>query len=501
MSNTSKEKYQSFVSAMQKAADFNNAAAVLGWDQEVMMPPKGFEFRGRQLATLAAHAHELVTNDTFGALLKGLLAANDLNENETANVKLSYEDYCKNTKLSSAFVEKLSEQTSKCYAAWIDARRKNNFSVFQPSLQEMIELKRQEADLLGYETHPYNALLDAYEKGATVKQLDAVFETVKNELPALLHQIQSCKQVDDGLFSQPFDKQQQFNFTLDVLRKMGYDFDAGRQDFSEHPFSTSFAPTDARITTRANENDLSSIIWSSIHEGGHALYEQGLPTTQYGMPLGAAVSLSIHESQSRLWENCVGRSLGFWGHFYPVLQNYFPKQLAQYSAEDFYKAANKVAPSLIRTEADELTYHFHVMIRYEIEKELIAGSLNAHQLSEVWNESYRKNLGISSDDDLKGVLQDVHWSHGSFGYFPTYSLGSFYAAQFFEQALKDLPALEKEIEEGQFENLVNWLRNNVHQHGRKYTSEALCTRITGRGLDFHSFMKYATNKFTKIYVD
>ena len=501
MNGLSKKLYNQYVAVMQKAADFNNAAAVLGWDQEVFMPPKGFEFRGKQIATLTAHAHELVTSTSFGALLQDLVGTNGLSEDEMANVQLSYEDYQKNTKLSSDFVEKLSTQTSKCYATWIEARRKNDFKVFKPSLQEMIVLKRQQADLYGYEGHPYNALLDDYEKGATVKLLDKVFDTVKKELPPLLDSIKNCVQVDDSLFAQHFNKQQQFNFTIELLGKMGYDFEAGRQDFSEHPFSTSFAPTDARVTTRVNEKDLSSIIWSSIHEGGHALYEQGLSTAQYGLPLGAAVSLSIHESQSRLWENCVGRSLVFWNYFYPVLKQYFPEQLAAFSTQDFYKAANKVTPSLIRTEADELTYHFHVMIRYEIEKELIAGNLNADNLSEVWNNYYQQFLGISSTNDLQGVLQDVHWSHGSFGYFPTYSLGSFYAAQFFEQALKDIPSLEKEIEASQFQNLVSWLRMNVHQYGRKHNSEALCLRITGKGLDFNSFMNYAQRKFCSIYGD
>lgn len=499
MSKNSRILYEEYVGIMQKAADFNNAAAVLGWDQEVFMPPKGFGFRGRQLATLTAHAHELLTAAPFGELLQELCSANDLIEDESANVRLSYEDYQKNTKLSASFVEKLSEQTSKCYAAWIDARRKNDFNIFQPSLQEMIVLKRQQADLYGYAEHPYNALLDEYEKGATVQLLDKVFDTVKNELPLLLARINSCKQVDDSLFLQHFNKQEQFDFTIAVLQKMGYDFEAGRQDFSEHPFSTSFAPTDARITTRVNENDLSSIIWSSIHEGGHALYEQGLPTTQYGLPLGAAVSLSIHESQSRLWENCVGRSVAFWQYFYPLLQQKFPQQLSTFSVEYFYKAANKVTPSLIRTEADELTYHFHVMIRYEIEKELIAGNLNTNNLAQVWNDYYQEYLGVVSSDDLHGVLQDVHWSHGSFGYFPTYSLGSFYAAQFFEAAMNTIPDLSTNIEFGNYQQLVLWLRENVHRHGRKHNSEELCHRITGKGLDFNAFLKYAQAKYSGIY--
>jgi carboxypeptidase Taq len=248
-----------------------------------------------------------------------------------------------------------------------------------------------------------------------------------------------------------------------------------------------------------DENNFASMLWSSIHEGGHALYEQGLPADEYGMPLGAAASLGIHESQSRLWENCVGRSRGFWKYFYPKLQERFPGPLGSVSLDAFYKGMNRVAPSLVRTEADEVTYHFHVMIRYEIEKKLIEGSLSAEGLNEVWNDHYKQYLGVSATDDKKGVLQDVHWSHGMFGYFPTYSLGSFYAAQFFEQAVKDIPGLAAEIETGAYDKLLQWLREQVHVHGRRYTSEELCQRITGRGLDFSSFMNYIRAKYADVY--
>ena len=491
--------YQQYQNITQKAADFNNAAAVLGWDQEVYMPSKGFPYRGRQLATLAAQAHELVTSETYGAILKELSSKNDLTEEQQHNVRLSFEDYEKNKKLSSAFVETFTQQTSNSYSAWIEARRKNDFSLYAPQLERMIALKKEQAELYGYSQHPYDALLDDYEKDATVATLDPVFQKVKDHLPSLLQQIMQAQQVKDSFFYQNFSRQKQFDFSLTVLKQMGYDFDAGRQDYSEHPFSTSFAPTDVRVTTRVDENNLASLLWSSIHEGGHALYEQGLPEHQYGMPLGAAASLSVHESQSRLWENCVGRSLPFWKYFFPKLQEYFPEQLRRVSAEEFYSATNKVEPSLIRTEADEVTYHFHVMIRYEIEKALLSNEIKPGDLAGIWNEYYQKYLGVSSTDDKHGVLQDVHWSHGSFGYFPTYSLGSFYAAQFFEQAMADIANLESQITEGKFDTLLQWLRTHVHQYGRRYRSEELCKHITGRGLDFSSFMRYATKKYSGIY--
>ena len=491
--------YEEYKSITQKAADFNNAAAVLGWDQEVYMPPKGFSYRGRQLATLASQAHEMVTSESYGNLLLELSAKNDLNEEQKDNVRLSLEDFEKNKKLPSSFVEQLTKQTSDSYCAWIEAREKNEFSVYASQLEKMIALKKQQAEYYGYEHHPYDALLDDYEKGATISMLDPVFEMVKAQLPPLLKKITESIQVDDSLFKQSFSKQKQFDFSLDVLKQMGYDFEAGRQDYSEHPFSTSFAPTDVRVTTRVDEKDLSSLLWSSIHEGGHALYEQGLPEEQYGLPLGAAASLSIHESQSRLWENCVARSFSFCKFFFPKLQRVFPEQFGNVSVEQFYHAANKVDRSLIRTEADEVTYHFHVMIRYEIEKALFSNEINPKDLNTSWNEYYQKYLGISSDDDKKGVLQDVHWSHGSFGYFPTYSLGSFYAAQFFEQAEKEIGALDEMIEQGNFNPLLEWLRTNVHQCGRQYRSNELCKRITGRELDFSSFMRYAERKYAGIY--
>lgn len=491
--------YNQYKNITQKAADFNNAAAVLGWDQEVYMPEKGFEFRGRQLATLASQAHELVTAKAYGDLLNELAADANLSDEQRQNVKISLEDFEKNKKLSPAFVEQLTAQATASFSAWIEARNKNDYNIYAPELEKMIALKKQQADMYGYEKHSYDALLDDYEKGATVAMIDSIFANVREQLQPLLQTITNAGQVSDVFFFQNFDKQKQFDFSEDVLRKMGFDFAAGRQDFSEHPFTTSFAPTDVRITTRVNENDYSSLLWSSIHEGGHALYEQGLPVLEYGMPLGAATSLSIHESQSRLWENCVGRSLDFWNYFFPQLQAYFPEQLQQTSVEDFYKGMNKVQPSLIRTEADELTYHFHVMIRYEIEKALFSNEIGVKDLASVWNEYYQKYLGISSDDDKKGVLQDVHWSHGSFGYFPTYSLGSFYAAQFFAEAGKELNALSLEISQGNFNSLLQWLRKRVHQYGRRYRSEELCKNITGKELDFTAFLDYAKAKYSKIY--
>lgn len=491
--------YNEYRELLQKAADINNAAAVLGWDQETYMPPKGAPYRGRQLATLASMAHEMVTSPRLGQLLDELANAGDLSETEHWNVVRSREDYKKNKKLTPEFVEQLSMQSSECFNAWIDSRRQNDFNIFAPSLDKMIALKRQQAEMYGYKAHPYDALIDDYEPGATVAMLDPIFNGIKEQLPPILHKITAATQVRDDFFFRHYPKQQQWDFSEAVLRTMGYDFEAGRQDISEHPFSTSFGPGDARVTTRVNENDYASLLWSTIHEGGHALYEQGLPADQYGLPLGAAASLSIHESQSRFWENCIGRGSDFWQCFYPTLQQYFPQQLGDVTEGEFYAAANKVEPSLIRTEADEVTYHFHVLIRYEIEKAIITGDLATKDLPGAWNEMYQKYLGIKPKDFKTGVLQDVHWSHGSFGYFPTYTLGSFYAAQFFAQAKKEIPGLAEQVRSGQMSTLLQWLRRKVHQHGRRYYSDDLCKLVTGQGLDTKFFIHYIQDKYAGIY--
>ncbi len=496
---TDNHNYEEYKTILQKAADLNNATAVLSWDQEVYMPPKGAYFRGRQIATLAGQAHELLTSNQLSNLLDELQKDEGLNDLQKANIQRSHEDLQKNKQLPPSFVEELSTLTSECYNAWIAARKKNDFNMFAPFLKKMVALNRKKASLFGYKEHPYDALLDEYEPGATVAMLDRVFDGVKSELPPILKKITAATQVDDSCFGAYFPKDSQWNFSIEVLQAMGYDFEAGRQDYSEHPFTTSFSPADVRVTTRVSEHDFASLLWSTIHEGGHALYEQGLPESEYGLPLGAAASLGIHESQSRLWENCIGRGLHFWKHFYPILQARFPEQLSNVTLEHFYRAANKVQPSLIRTEADEVTYHFHVLIRYEIEKALIESTLEVEDVRARWNELYQKYLGITPPDDKTGILQDIHWSHGSFGYFPTYTLGSFYAAQFFSKAQDSIPDLLQQIERGETTELLNWLRDGVHKHGRRYYSEELCERVTGSKLDTSHFLTYITEKYSKVY--
>lgn len=495
----SQQLYEEYQSHLQQIADVKYATAVLQWDQETYMPPKGAGFRARQTATLSEWAHRLFTQESFRDLLLELNSRDDLDSTQKKNVELSLYDYSQQEKLSAAFVRAMSELVSQSYQSWMAARRANDFSVFAPDLSKMVELKKQEAGLLGYEGHPYNALLNQYERGATTVLLDKVFAQLQAPLKELLGHIAAQPPVADDFLRQAFAKDQQWKFGMEVLRQMGFDFGAGRQDISEHPFTTNFSSRDVRVTTRIHENDFTSMTWSCIHEGGHALYEQGLPEEAYGLPLGEYTSLSIHESQSRLWENNVGRSADGWQHFYPLAQQYFPEQLGPIDPEQFYKAINKVRPSLIRTEADELTYHFHVLIRYELEKKLLEGALQVKDIPAWWNARYKELLGVDVPDDLHGCLQDVHWSHGSFGYFPTYSLGSFYAAQFFQAAGRQVPGLADEIRKGRFQPLLSWLRMNIHAHGRRWTSEELCERVTGAPLDIQYFMQYARDKYRHIY--
>ncbi len=493
------ELYSEYQTKMQKIADVKYAAAVLQWDQETYLPPKGNAFRGRQLATLSEIAHQQFTTEAMGHLLQDLHAADDLDEKQRCNVQLSLEDYQRSQKLSSQFVRQMSEAVTKSYHAWVKARNDNSFAGFEQPLNELIALKKQEAEMLGYEQHPYNALMDEYDKGLTVATVDGVFFNLQPQLLALLDTIKSKPQIDNSFLHQHFDKEAQWTFGIELLKQMGFDFEAGRQDISVHPFTTSFNNQDVRVTTRIDENDFGNMTWSCIHEGGHGLYEQGLPAEYYGLPLGEYASLSIHESQSRLWENAVGRGLPFWENNFFLLQKLFPKQCENLSAGIFYKGINQVKPSLIRTEADELTYHFHVMIRYEIEKLLIEGSIQTKDITAYWNEHYQKYLGISVPDDRSGCLQDIHWSHGSFGYFATYSLGSLYAAQMYATIEKANPMVNEELAAGNSSNILHWLRENVHQYGRQYPSELLCKKITGATLDSAFFMAYANKKYAAIY--
>ncbi|WP_276485191.1 carboxypeptidase M32 [Paraflavitalea pollutisoli] len=499
MQTSSDTLYQQYVDAMRKIADLRYASALLQWDQETYLPAKGAAIRGQQIATLSEIAHEHSTAPSLGGLLQELMGCDNLTPGQKKNVSLTWEDYSKQKKFTPAFVRELTETVNKSFHSWIEARKANDFKIFGRHLAPLVELKKQEAQLLGYEGHPYNALLNDFDKGSNVATLDGVFNNIGQPLKNILDQIQSRPQVSNAFLHRHYPKDKQWAFGMQVLKDLGYDLEAGRQDMSEHPFTTSFNSRDVRVTTRIDEQDLGNMVWSCIHETGHALYEQGLPDEEYGLPLGEAASLTIHESQSRLWENHVGRSKAFCEHYFPVLQQYFPEQLQDVTVETFYQGINQVSPSLIRTEADEVTYHFHVMIRYELEKQLIGGNLATNDIPAFWNEQYARYLGVTVPDDKRGCLQDVHWSHGSFGYFPTYSLGSFYAAQIYRKASESIKDIDNQIKNGNTTELLQWLRSGIHQYGRMYTSEELGQRVTGETLKIDHFLQYILDKYRDIY--
>lgn len=491
--------YEGYKSHLQKIAHLNSVMALLSWDQEIYMPSKGASVRAQQFSTISTMVHELETDMQFENLVNHLLSKSCFGFKEMKNLQLTKESIEDSKKLSVDFIKRAAIARSEAFQTWEKAREEEEYKTFVPSLKKIVELEREKADLLGYKKHPYDALLNIYEKGLTVDKLEQVFSQVKNKIVPLVQEISKKEQVDDSFLYQYYAKDKQFDFSLELLKFMDYDMEAGRQDLSTHPFTINFNANDVRVTTRVNENDLAEVIWSTIHEGGHGLYEQGLLSDHYGLPSGEYVSLGIHESQSRVWENNIGRAKHWWRFLYPKLQEVFPKQLKEVSLDNFYCAINKVQPSLIRTSADELTYHVHVMIRYEIEKALMEGLVEVEELEELWNEKYTEYLGLTPTKPTEGILQDIHWSHGSLGYFPTYSIGSFYAAQLYAHAKKEIPDLEDKLSSGSISDFLRLMRKNIHQHGKLYTAEQLSNKLTGEPLNIKYFLDYVKKKYSDIY--
>jgi carboxypeptidase Taq len=499
--DTMSQAYEALVDKRQEIADLASASALLSWDQEVLMPAGASARRARQLGTLASLQHKMTVEELprlLGAA-EAEVANSEATQTQRLNVQRIREDLTKQQKLPAAFVADMAETSSRAQRVWEGARAQNDFASFQPWLEKIVALKQQEAQYYGYIDHPYDALLDSYEPGVRTAKVQQLFDAMKPRLKALLDAVMAAPQVDDSFLMQPIGQDLQMAFSASVLRQMGYSFEHGRQDLSAHPFCTSFGMEDVRITTRYRPNDIGFLLYSSIHEGGHALYEQGLKSEAYGMPEGEACSLSIHESMSRMWENNIARSEAFWNYFYPSFSAIYPDGLKGQSAERVFAAVNKVAPSLIRIEADELSYHFHIFIRFEIEQALVAGTLAVRDLPAYWNAQYKNYLGVTVPNDAHGVLQDVHWSLGAMGYFATYSLGSFYAAQFLEEARKQLPNLDEKLAVGEFHHLREWLQGQIYDRGRLHTSDELCTIITGRELDPEPFVRYISAKLAKVY--
>ncbi len=496
-----KDKLEQLRTKIGEISDVNSAISLMHWDQEVYMPPKAATGRGQQLATLSSIAHRMFTSTEIGNLLKELNEQrNQLSPDEAKMVSETLYDYERATKLPESFVHEFAQEQSKAFEAWVKAREESNFAGFKPNLEKLTALLKQKADLLGYEGSPYNALLENFERGMTTKTLKSIFDTLAAKQSELVDRIvNSPNQPDVGWTKQQWNEQAQWELSVKILNDIGYDFDAGRQDKSVHPFTTNFDIYDVRITTRINPEDIFSCLTSSIHECGHALYEQGFREEDRRTVLAEAISLGVHESQSRMWENIIGRSLPFWKKYTPLLKEKFPGKLDAISPEQVFSAINRVEPSFIRVEADECTYNLHVILRFEIETGLIEGTIKVSEIPEVWNTKMKDYLGLDVPNDAQGCLQDIHWSHGSMGYFPTYSLGNLYAAQLFEKITADIPDLWTQIESGKFSSLLKWLGENVHRIGRRKTAPELIRDLSGRDISCEPYLNYLQNKYGRIY--
>ena len=483
--------------------DIEAAASLLYWDQATYMPPGGAAARGRQLATLQQISHSKFTDPAVGELLEDLRSYEEslpYDSDEASLIRVTRRNYEIAVRVPAKFMAQLSMHRTQTYEAWVVARPTNSFATVEPYLEKTLELSRELANFFPNYEHIADPLIDFADYGMKASFLRSLFAELRKELVPIVEAITSQPSVDDSCLHQLYPEAQQLEFTLKILEQLGYDFQRGRQDKTHHPFMTNFSIGDVRITTRVYENDLGQALFSTIHEMGHALYEQGINQDYEGTPLAAGTSSGIHESQSRLWENLVGRSLGFWKYFYPQLQGFFSSQLGDVSLDTFYRAINKVGRSLIRTDADEVTYNLHVMIRFDLELQLLEGSLDVRDLPDAWNERYRSDLGIVPETDTDGVLQDVHWYTGQIGgMFQGYTLGNLMSAQFFEAALRDHPKILIDIEQGQCITLHKWLKDKIYYHGCKYTATELIRGVTGAELSIEPYIRYIRRKYRQLY--
>lgn len=490
----------------REARVLEGISSLLDWDQETYMPSDGAGIRSEQLKTLAGIIHKKRTGRPFSAALSklidiktGNLHAHHLNEAQNAALKEWRRDYLIQKALPNKFVEKFASLTSQSINVWHHAKQQDAFKQFAPFLEQLIVMSRQKADYLGYKEHPYDALLDHYEPHTTTKEVTILFEHLRKSVTALLKKIMAGKQIDDSFLHGNFSHEKQIEFVKLLMKAMNYDLVKGRLDLSEHPFSSACHPTDSRITTRIHKTSLMNSLMAVMHETGHALYEMGLPTDHYGSPLGDAISMGMHESQSRWWETRIGQSKPFWTYFFPLLQKEFKGQLDHVSLDSFYKAINKVTPSLTRVEADEVTYSLHVILRFELERSLIEGSLAVRDIPEAWNAKMHELLGVTPKNNAEGCLQDIHWSMGAFGYFPAYTLGNLYTAHFFTGFERDFPKWKEKVAQGDLSFINQWLSREIHQHGRRYTSRELLQKVNGKPFSADAYTKYLTHKYTELY--
>lgn len=499
----SQKAYKELKQVMDELALIGSSAAVLGWDEQTYMPKQGTALRANQLAYLAGLMHEKFTAPRVGELLAEI-EASDLVKDRLSEVAVNARElrreYDKYTKVPKALVEAISHARITGQAIWVEARQKSDFSMFLPSLEKMIDLKRQYATAIGYTDLLYDTLLDDFEPGFSTKSISAIFSKFRPELVELVGKItNAAKKPNVSIMQRNYAIEKQKIIGEMAAAAVGYDLEGGRIDVTTHPFCSGMGPGDCRITTRYYFNRFDEALSGILHEAGHAMYDQGLLEKHFGMPMGGAVSHGIHESQSRLWENMVGRSESFWKYFFPLVKQTFWESLSDVSFEDFYFAFNDVRASFIRTEADEVTYNLHILLRFEIEQGIFDGCIKPADIPGIWKERFTSYFGITPANDAEGCLQDIHWAMGAFGYFPSYALGNLYAAQFFAKAHADLENLDDSFAKGNYAPLREWLRKNIHSQGQRYRAEELVKVVTGQPLDHKPLMDYLSSKYLPLY--
>jgi carboxypeptidase Taq len=490
-----------FERRQHELVDLSHVAGLVGWDQQVCMPPKGAGQRAEQSSTLASLLHERLVDERFGETIATLLDADVLDEVQAASVREAARERDRAVRVPADLVRELARTESEGFETWRAARAARDFAMFRPLLERLVDLQQQRADAIGYAGgERYDALLDGFEPGMRVARLEPLLGAFRAELVPFAQRVLDAPAPDVSFLRRGYPEQQQWDFTVMLLRELGFDLEAGRQDRSAHPFTGGCGPFDVRLTTRFLEDDPRSSIMATLHEAGHGLYEQGIDEPRLLRTFaGSAASLGLHESQSRLWENIVGRSRAFWHRYYPALHEAFPTQLADVGEDRWWRAVNAVERSLIRVEADEVTYNLHVLLRFELELGLIRGELQVADLPEAWNDAMDRYVGIRPPHDGDGVLQDVHWSGGTFGYFPTYTLGTLYSAQLAEAARRDLGDLDAQVLEGDFAALLGWLREHVHRRGCLVPAEQIAMDATGQPLGHDALMRYLHAKYGELY--
>lgn len=482
--------------------DLNGALAVLGWDQQTYMPSGGSDERGAALATISRIMHLKITSDELQKCLsdcENQASGLDPDSDEARLVKVTRREINRRIRIPADWVASFAEATSVGQEKWEEAKKNSDFLLFQPYLERIMELRREYASFFQPYDHIYDPMLDEFEPGLKTADVQQIFDVLRKQQVELIHELTSRPQVESAFLRQFYPENLQWDFGVKVISNMGFDWERGRQDISAHPFTTTFGMGDVRITTHVSPENLSSALFSTIHEGGHAMYEQGFSPSMVRTPLATGASMAVHESQSRMWENLVGRSKAFWKFYYPKLQAIFPSQLGNVTLDMFYKGINRVEPSLIRTESDEATYNLHIMLRLEMEIALLERKYEVRDLPEIWHNRMMEYLGVAPKDDKHGVLQDIHWAGGLIGYFPTYALGNVISAQVWEVIKKDIPDLDDQIANGQFRNILDWLRRNIHVHGAKFETQELVQKVTGSKIDPAPYLKYLKSKFGEVY--